>query len=169
MGLLDFNASVVETLSTEAANRLLELWRQICEETGRLPNQEDFPLERLRGLAANTFLIQIDASREGADRFEYRRVGTGIDKLLGLTLTGRRVSELFSGPVIDQLNQMYDAPLATGEPLLIAGRYICAERDWFEAEAVHLPITAPDGITPRILCGLFDRGQRRPRTKPGQL
>ena len=154
-GVLDFRASPIDRPMTVGALSLLQLWVKLRADLGGLPGQDDFTLDRLRCLAAHTFLVAVDETADGLGRYTYRRAGTEVDELLRRGITGRSAMGLFSDEIGEQVHLLYEAVLSSREPACIAGRYIAPDKNWFDAEAIHLPIRGPRGRGMRLLVGLF--------------
>lgn len=94
-----------------ATSALLHLWQSLANEAGRLPCRSQLSSDHLRLMIGKTLLIDVeDDGRE----FRYRLFSSEMAKVLGVDLTGQRISET---PNAQWRHDICRAVLEQGAPL----------------------------------------------------
>lgn len=146
----DPDSDVVDGPEHGAVRAFAELWASRRRD-GRLPSRADLPVEDLAPWFGR--IVIMDAVDGGAD-FVYRLVGSGIARILGRDMTGRRVSEGDYQGRRDHVLRSFRLPLERRAPVFRRGRVEWkADTSWLSYESVHCPL-ASDGETPDMTIGV---------------
>lgn len=126
------------------------LWASRRPE-GRLPARADFDVIELAPWLGNLNVVEvIDGGRD----FRYRLHGTNLVRILGMELTGRRVSELpaaMQGTILDEHRQV----LAGREPCWFTRIRFNRDEDHLRVAKLALPLAADGHSIDRLLLGLY--------------
>jgi len=144
------DADVVAGPDNAAVAAFAALWESRRTDA-RLPARADLPIEDLAPWFGR--IVIMDAIDGGAD-FSYRLVGSGIARILGRDLTGRRVSECDYQGGRDHVLRSFRLPVERRAPVFRRGRVEWkADASWLAYESVHCPLAA-DGVAPDMTIGV---------------
>jgi len=128
----------------------LEIW-QSKRVGGQLPSRADIgPFELRRHLG---WVVLIDVERP-LIRFKYRLVGTNITEISGRDVTGLYFEDAY-GPDPSGLLKIYKEAFEAAKPCHVVGRYPVPGKDFYQYEAMILPLADNNVDVDKFLVRLF--------------
>ena len=98
---------------------LRDQWRE-CTDGPAIPRALDFTPVALRSVAHNLALVDL---RLGVEQARYLWAGQGLVKLFGAPLTGKLLSQCYSGPTLTEVRDAYRRLLELGCPVFSDRRF----------------------------------------------
>lgn len=113
-----------------------------------LPRREDFRLADVRWMAGRLYMV--DVLEGGADYF-FRLFGVFWQEILGVDLTGQRLSGLEVFGFLSSVRPDYDKVVASRQPLFHPGQLVWPNRRTIHYERLLIPLSRGDGQVSLIL------------------
>lgn len=132
------------------ARRLLEVWSEHQARGGMMVGR-DVPSRALARMLSGLALYQPILNGD----FRVRLAGEALRRRFGRDATGEKLSDLMSAALFAGYGARLRALLDTGKPLVLDVCRCEGDRSRHYFELVDLRVTAPDGITPWVLSGIF--------------
>lgn len=104
----------------EAMIALGAQWRDGCGQGRPIPKALDFTPVALRGMAGNMALVDL---RRGVDQARYLWAGPNLVSLFGEGLTGKLLSQCYSGQILREVRDAYRRMLAARGPIYSDRRF----------------------------------------------
>jgi hypothetical protein len=130
---------------------LLRYW-QDCAAKGGLRLGRDLPAAPIARLMSKLHVFEPLA--QNAD-FRIRLAGTGLIRRFGSDVSGRALSELYSGPVFEDYRSNLAATIESGTPMVIDSRVSQGPNELFHMEYMFVPVLSHDGTQTWVLNGAF--------------
>lgn len=98
---------------------LRDQWQE-CASSPKIPRALDFTPVALRSVAHNLALVDL---RLGVEQARYLWAGQGLVKLFGAPLTGKLLSQCYSGPTLAEVRDAYRRMVELGGPVFSDRRF----------------------------------------------
>ncbi|PJK27928.1 PAS domain-containing protein [Minwuia thermotolerans] len=136
-------------------NRRLLAWYEALPAADGVPSRADLDPAAIGPLLPGFFMVE--PAGEGDD-VRYRLVGSAIEHRLGVTLTGKRASELFAPEMAAAVMAVYRRIFEGRERIVLRGSFEGLGIEFIEFEALILPMRARNGEGMMAVGGLFAFG-----------
>lgn len=133
--------------------RMLDCWLARCPQ-GDVPSRRDINPLDLPALMGGMFVAEpVD---DGTD-IRCRLSGTANEQRLGMTFTGRLMSECYEPKVAAELIDLTNRIMSTLRPVVIRGNFVGIDLEFAHFECIYLPVRANTGL--QVFGGLNDMVQ----------
>jgi hypothetical protein len=128
--------------------RLIEHCRELAGGH-ELPHRKDFRASQVRGMIAHLYLV--DVVDGGAD-YRCRLWGQFWEAIFGISLLGKRLSDLERTGNVMHLRTEYDLAVANRQIQFRIGRVVWPDHVTVELARVIIPFCSDDGRVSMLLC-----------------
>jgi hypothetical protein len=137
--------------SHEGVKELVAYWNE-RRKSGEFVMGRDVPSRAIARLMKNLVVFEpVDGGRD----FRFRLVGAVLNERIGRDITGMLITEVYGEAAVKDFMAALNKALATGRPVFHESRARGVFEDVRTADAVALPMKAPDGVTTWLLNGVF--------------
>jgi hypothetical protein len=127
----------------------LDYWRAI-RGLRTMPALDDMDVLQIpRNVLAHITLVDIEY--EPKMRFRWRLIGTAVTTILQRDMTGRYWDEIYSEDVFNLFAEPTNYVLQNRKPMRFTAKAHVADREFYDAEHIYMPLSGPDSRIERML------------------
>lgn len=143
---------VVEPIHPKCG-RLLNYWVARCKN-GVVPSRRDFNPFDLPDLVGG---MSVTEPVNGGADIRCRLVGAANEQRLGVSLTGRLISECYEPGAAAEQIAIHNRVMSGTTPVVLRGNFVDIDLEYARFECIYLPVRAEAGL--QVIGGLYDMAQ----------
>ena len=127
---------------------VLGYWRSKSVDGG-VPERKSIEPYEIPEALQDLYLMNV---RDDAENFQYRLVGTRIERVIGLSVTGLWLDEVQPASILDLLLPLYRKAATGGRPVYSEGRFLADGRMRLLARRLYAPLMTDGDRVGQLLC-----------------